>query len=70
MGLGPLRGALFMDVGRAWDGDFPGLVGSVGAGLRLTVGGVLVLRLDGAARTDFSSRPGKVHTQFFFGWSY
>jgi outer membrane protein assembly factor BamA len=70
MGLGPLRGALFFDVGRAWDGQFPGLVGSVGGGLRLTLGGFLVIRFDIAARTDFSSAPGKPGTQFFFGWSY
>lgn len=70
MSLGPLRGAVFVDAGRAWDGDFPGLVGSVGAGLRLTVGGFLVLRLDTAAPTDFSSPPGRPRTQFFFGWSY
>ncbi|MBN1426321.1 PD40 domain-containing protein [Candidatus Fermentibacteria bacterium] len=70
MALGPLRGALFFDAGRAWDDDFPGLVGSVGGGLRLNVGGYLVLRLDRAARTDFHAMPGKTRTQFFFGWSY
>ncbi len=68
--VGPLRGACFVDVGRAWDAAFPGLVGSVGAGLRLNVGSLLVLRLDAAARTDFSSPPRRLRTQFFFGWSY
>jgi len=70
IGFGPLRGALFADVGRAWNDSFPGFVGSVGGGLRLTIGGLLVLRLDMAAPFDFESFKGRPNTQFYFGWSY
>jgi len=68
--VGPLRGALFVDAGRAWDEEFPGLTGSFGSGFRLVLGGILVLRLDIAAPTDFRSKPRKRVTQFFFGWSF
>jgi hypothetical protein len=70
IGLGPLRGALFVDAGSAWDGRFSGLVGSYGIGLRLTLGGLLVLRYDIATPTDFRSRLSGTVKQFFFGWSY
>ncbi len=70
IGFGPLRGAAFVDAGRAWDAAFPGFVGSTGLGLRLSMGGVLVLRLDMASPTDFKSYWGRRNTQFFFGWSY
>ena len=74
--IGPIRGALFLDVGNAWDAEFPGFRGSYGVGLRGLFLGGLVLRLDRGRRTDFHSvdRPHLVDhrrfTQFFFGWDF
>jgi outer membrane protein assembly factor BamA len=84
LGLGRLplpgvEGALFFDMGNAWDkGErYPGLLASVGYGLRMSLGGPLVLRLDRArrinwlhsdiAKTKFSK---KYYTNFFFGFDY
>jgi len=70
VGFAPLRGAVFFDAGNAWDYDFPGLLGSVGIGLRGVLFGGLVLRLDIGKRTDFKSIQKDWFVQFFFGWDY
>ena len=75
-----LQGAIFCDLGNAWDKgeSYPGLLGSAGFGLRMSLGGPLVLRLDRARRfdllrdgvaadTDFDK---KYYTNFFFGYDY
>ena len=64
------RGALFVDAGNAWTDGFGDWRGSVGAGVRLALGGIFVLRLDGARRTDFASIGNDTHWEFFFGWDY
>ena len=64
------RGALFFDAGNAWADEFGDWRGSLGAGVRLALGGVFVLRLDGARRTDFSSIDNDTRWEFFFGWDY
>ena len=70
IGFAPIRGAIFFDVGNAWDDEFPGLIGSFGFGLRGLFAGAFVLRLDIAKRTDFTKISNKWYTQLFFGWNY
>ncbi|MFQ6673636.1 MAG: hypothetical protein ACE5GH_02480, partial [Fidelibacterota bacterium] len=70
LGLAPLRGAVFIDVGNAWDHRPDGLLGSFGLGLRGSLLGVMVLRLDMGKTTDFHSVSRRFFTQFFFGWNF
>lgn len=67
-----LRGALFVDAGGAWDTKYVETLGSVGAGVRMNLGGVLVLRYDLGKRIENNFRhfqDGLFH-QFFFGWDF
>ncbi len=68
--LSAFRGALFVDAGNAWTGEFGGWKGSLGAGVRLALGGIFVFRLDAARRTDFESLGNDTRWDFFFGWDY
>ena len=62
---------MFWDTGQAWDNDWPeAWYGSYGFGLRMGLGGVLVLRFDFARRTDFSLWPKATHRECFVGWNY
>ena len=70
LGMAPIRGALFLDVGNAWDFEFPGFIGSYGFGLRGLFMGGLVLRLDIGRKTDFRSPDSDWFSQFFFGWDF
>ena len=70
MEFSAFRGALFFDVGNAWNDDFEQWRGAFGAGVRLALGGVFVFRLDAARRTDFKSIDGDTRWDFFFGWDY
>ncbi len=85
LGLGrvPLpgvEGALFFDMGNAWDKweDYPGLLASAGFGLRMSLGGPLILRLDRARRINWLKGDRgarrligrKYYTNFFFGFNY
>ena len=70
LGMAPIRGALFFDVGNAWDQEFPGFIGSYGFGLRGVFMGGLVLRLDYGKRTAFHSKDSPWFSQFFFGWDF
>jgi len=65
-----IRGALFFDVGSAWDDDFDQFSGSFGAGFRVPLGYVVVLRFDFARRTDFNAISAKTYFNFFFGWDF
>ncbi len=66
-----LQGALFFDAARAWEEDFPrDWRGSYGFGFRMGLGGLLVLRLDVAWRTDFEVWPDQHFTDFFIGWDF
>ena len=65
-----IRGALFFDVGNAWEDEFDGLVGSFGFGFRVALGYVTVLRFDFARKTDFKSVNNKYDFDFFFGWNF
>ena len=70
MELSALRGALFVDAGNAWSRGFDEIKGSIGAGTRVALGGVFVLRLDASRRTDFKSIENDTQWDFFFGWDY
>lgn len=67
-----LRGALFFDAGGAWDRQYQETLGSIGGGVRMNLGGVLVLRYDLGKRIENNFRrfsDGLFH-QFFFGWDF
>ena len=71
IGMSPLSGALFFDVGNAWNGsEMPGMLGSYGYGIRALFMGALVLRWDFGRKTDFHSVDTETFTQFFFGWDF
>jgi outer membrane protein assembly factor BamA len=70
LGFRAIRGALFLDAGNAWNDEWNGLIGSTGVGVRLNLGGFLVLRLDVGKTTDFKKLSKGLFTQFFFGWDF
>jgi dipeptidyl aminopeptidase/acylaminoacyl peptidase len=81
LGFNAIRGALFVDAGNAWDNRLDDLLGSMGFGIRVRVGGFLVLRYDiGKRFTWFNVDDGlslsglklyrRTHHQFFFGWDF
>ncbi len=72
LGLGSIRGAIYTDVGSAWDTRYRDTKGSVGFGFRWNLGGVLVLRYDIGKRIEKNlSRFQKgLFYQFFFGWDF
>jgi hypothetical protein len=66
------RGALFFDAGNAWDDDYSETLGSIGGGLRLNLGGALVLRYDLGKRIEenFKKFQQGLFNQFWFGWDF
>jgi outer membrane protein assembly factor BamA len=72
LSFGSFRGALFTDFGGAWDHDYTETKGSIGGGVRLNLGGVIVLRYDIGKRIENNLskfQKGLFH-QFFFGWDF
>lgn len=67
-----IRGALFFDAGGAWDRSYKETLGSMGGGLRMNLGGVLVLRYDVGKRIEdnFTRVQDGLFHQFFFGWDF
>jgi hypothetical protein len=67
-----IQGALFVDAAQVWSEDSVRLdpEGSFGLGLRMGLGGLLVLRMDFARRTDFKAVGNSTKTDFFIGWNY
>lgn len=65
-----IRGALFFDVGQAWEDERKPLTGSVGTGLRMNLGNVTCLRFDVSWRTDFHSGFQRPYYDIFFGWDF
>ncbi len=65
-----IRGALFFDVGQAWEDERKPLTGSVGTGLRMNLGNVTCLRFDVSWRTDFHSDFQRPYYDIFFGWDF
>jgi hypothetical protein len=72
LGFPPVQGAVFFDVGQAWEEGFgfPGFLGSFGLGFRTSLGGFLVLRLDVAKRTDFEKIWPRTEVDFHVGFNY
>ena len=71
-GLPGLEGAAFADAGNAWESfqSMPKPLGSFGFGLRMNLGGYMVLRYDFARLTDFHTvRPGW-EQEFYLGFDY
>ena len=66
------RGALFFDAGNAWDDVYSETLGSIGGGLRLNLGGALVLRYDLGKRIErnFTKIQEDLFHQFFFGYDF
>ena len=81
LGFNAIRGAAFVDMGNAWDERPRKILGSVGFGVRLQLGGFLVLRYDFGRQffidnvdsnpsiNDLHIRRG-LRQQFFFGWDF
>ena len=67
-----IRGALFFDAGGAWNNVYRETLGSIGGGLRMNLGGVLVLRYDIGKRIEdnFTHFQTGLFQQFFFGWDF
>ena len=67
-----IRGALFVDAGGAWDTVYKETHGSIGGGLRMNFGGILVLRYDVGKRIEdnFNKLQDSWFHQFFFGWDF
>jgi WD40 repeat protein len=72
VGFGSIRGAVFFDAGSVWDNEYHQTLGSIGAGLRWNIGGILVLRYDVGKRIEdnFSRLQSGLFHQFFFGWDF
>jgi len=70
IGFAPIRSAIFLDIGNAWDDELNNLLGSTGIGFRGNFLGAIVLRLDIGRTFDSSNNWGGPFTQLFFGWNY
>ncbi|MBU8934497.1 MAG: hypothetical protein KOO62_10885 [candidate division Zixibacteria bacterium] len=75
LGFRAIRGALFFDVAYASDTGFrtwryDDFLGSFGAGVRLALGRVILLRFDYIHTTDFNTITPKADFDFFFGWNF
>lgn len=67
-----IRAATFFDAGGAWDTEYKETLGSVGAGIRFNLFGLLVLRYDMGKKIENNFKtfqPGLFY-QFFFGWDF
>ena len=69
IGFNSIRGALFFDVGNAWNDTYRGMLGSFGVGARVPLG-YFTLRWDFGKTTDFKTISRGIFTQFFFGWDF
>jgi Tol biopolymer transport system component len=66
------RGAMFFDVGSAWDKEYKETLGSVGVGLRMNLFFILALRYDVGKKIEknFTKLQDGYFHQFFFGWDF
>lgn len=70
MGFQAIRGALFADVGTGWNDEFERFYGSFGAGARVALGYMAVLRFDLSKKTNFDTFEPGLKFDFFFGWNF
>ncbi len=70
IGFQAIRGAIFFDVGSAWDDHFDRFLGSFGTGFRVALERVVVLRFDFSRTTDFMTISPRTQFEFFFGWNF
>ena len=70
LGFSGIRGAMFFDVCSAWDDEFDQFYGSMGAGIRVALGYLIVLRFDFTRTTDFDTISPTTDFDFFFGWNF
>lgn len=72
LGFFGIRGAIFYDMGSAWDSTYEETLGSVGFGFRINLFGVLTLRYDIGKRIEDNFRKFQdgLFYQFFFGWDF
>lgn len=70
VGFSAVRGALYVDAARVWEGNADGVLGAVGCGVRVRVSPWLVVRLDLAKRTDFKQIEPRTRSDVFFGWNF
>lgn len=67
-----IRGAVFFDVGNAWDYVYRDTKGSIGIGARINLFYILALRYDIGKRIEknFTRLQDGIFQQFFFGWDF
>ncbi|MBN1634168.1 MAG: PD40 domain-containing protein [Ignavibacteria bacterium] len=69
-----IRGALFFDAGNCWDiyEQSKEVKGSIGAGIRINILGIVVLRYDFGKRIEqrFTKLQSGLFHQVFFGWDF
>jgi Tol biopolymer transport system component len=78
IGFRAIRGAIFFDAGYITDSEFhfldnvffDELLGSFGAGFRVALGRLIVLRFDFSRTTDFNKISPRTDFEFFFGWNF
>lgn len=70
IGFQAIRGALFFDVGSAWDASYEKTYGALGVGARVSLGYLAVLRFDLTKTTDFHTFEPGLDFDFFFGWNF
>ncbi len=67
-----IRGAVYFDVGSAWDKVYRETLGSLGFGFRINLFNAITLRYDIGKKIEnnFSRFQPKLFYQFFFGWDF
>lgn len=72
LGFPNIRGAVFADMGGAWDKEYRETIGSVGAGFRFNLFNVLTLRYDIGKKIENNMKTFQkgLFYQFFFGWDF
>lgn len=67
-----LRGAVFLDLGSAWDNKYKETLGSLGFGIRLNLFNAIAFRYDIGKKiqNNLSEFQKGLFYQFFFGWDF
>lgn len=72
IGFFGIRGALFYDMGSAWDKEYKQTLGSFGGGVRINIFNVICFRYDVGKKIEnnFRQLQEGLFYQFFFGWDF